>query len=483
MDFSLERIEKKPGFGADGAASGLPQGEDGAASREPRVVVVGAGFGGLWAARALAGSPARVTLLDRHNFHTFLPLLYQVAAAELEPEDIAYPVRGLIRGLANVDFLMAEVERIDLQRRQVITDGGALAYDYLVLATGSQTNFFRMESVAAHAFELKDISQAVALRSHILRLFEEALREPDPVRRREMLTFVVVGGGPTGIEFAGALAELVYGVLVKDYPRLDFSEVRIILLEALDRLLPALPPDLQRYAQKRLEEKKVEVWLGAAVVRATAHRVYLKDGTSLATRTLVWTAGVQASDLAGTLGVATARGGRVVVEPTLQLPGHPEVFCIGDMAYLEDEEGRPLPQVAPVAIQQGEHAARNIRRLLAGKPPLPFRYRNQGTMVTIGRNAAVAVVGRRAVTGFPAWLAWLGVHLVKLIGFRNRLLVLINWAWNYIFYDRGVRLITEPKWARGRTSPPAQEAGEAAQEPPAAGQAEAAARDPAQVRW
>ncbi|BAS26466.1 pyridine nucleotide-disulfide oxidoreductase [Limnochorda pilosa] len=424
------------------------RGEAGGAG--PRVVVVGAGFGGLWAARALAGSPAEVTILDRHNYHTFLPLLYQVAAAELEPDDIAYPVRGIVRRLPNVGFLMAEVTGVDLGERQVLTDGGPIPYDYLILAAGSRTNFFRMESVARCAFELKEIGQAVILRSHILRLFERALREPDPELRRALLTFVVVGGGPTGIEFSGALAELVYGVLARDYIRLDFSEVRILLLEAMDRLLPALPEELQTYAKGRLEAKRVEVRLGAAVTRATDERVYLKDGTSIATRTLVWTAGVQASDLAAGLGVATARGGRVVVNPTLQLPDHPEVSCIGDMAYLEDEAGRPLPQVAPVAIQQGEHAARNIRRQIEGRKPLPFRYHDRGTMVTIGRNAAVAQVRGRPVRGFPAWLAWLGVHLVNLIGFRNRLLVLVNWAWSYLFYDRGVRLISESEPARSQ---------------------------------
>ena len=406
------------------------------------MVVVGAGFGGLWAARALAGAPARVIILDRHNFHTFLPLLYQVAAAELEPDDIAYPVRAIIRRLPNVDFRMTEVTGVELAARRVLTTDGPIPYDYLVLAAGSRTHFFGLESVARHAFQLKDIPQAVALRSHILRQFERAAHEPDGERRRRLLTFVVVGGGPTGVEFAGALAELVYGVLVKDYPRLDFAEVRIVLLEATDRLLPALPATLGEYARQRLERKRVEVRLRAAVRDASDEAVYLADGTSIPTRTLVWTAGVQAVELGGSLGVPLGRGGRVVVEPTLQLPGYPEVYCIGDMAYLEDEEGRPVPQVAPAAIQQGEHAARNIRRQLAGAAPLPFRYRDRGTMVTIGRNAAVALLGRRPIRGFPAWLAWLGVHLVNLIGFRNRLLVLVNWGWNYLFYDRGVRLIT-----------------------------------------
>jgi len=417
----------------------------------PHVVIVGAGFGGLWAARGLAGAPVRVTILDRRNFHTFLPLLYQVAAAELEPEDIAYPVRAIVRRYPNVAFRMAEVTGVDLRERRVVLAEGSLPYDYLVLAAGSRTGFFGLESVARYAFELKDLPQATALRSHILRQFELADYEHDPERRRRLLTFVIVGGGPTGVEFAGALAELVFGVLPRDYPRVDFREVRIVLLEAADRLLPALPASLGEYARRRLEAKGVEVRLRAAVRGASVEAVHLADGRTIETATLVWTAGVEGSELGRELGVPLGRGGRLLVEPTLQVPGHPEVYVVGDMAYVEDETGRPVPQVAPAAIQQGRHAARNIRRQLAGEAPVAFRYRDPGTMVTIGRNAAVAVIKGRPVRGFSAWLAWLGVHIVRLIGFRNRLLVLVNWGWSYLFYERGVRLTAgdEPPSRRG----------------------------------
>ncbi len=417
----------------------------------PHVVIVGAGFGGLWAARGLAGAPVRVTILDRRNFHTFLPLLYQVAAAELEPEDIAYPVRAIVRRYPNVVFRMAEVTGVDLRERRVMLAGDSLPYDYLVLAAGSRTGFFGLESVARHAFELKDLPQATALRSHILRQFELADYQRDPERRRRLLTFVIVGGGPTGVEFAGALAELVFGVLTRDYPRLDFREVRIMLLEAAERLLPALPASLGEYARRRLEAKGVEVRIRAAARAASAEAVHLADGRTIEAATLVWTAGVEGSELGRELGVPLARGGRLVVEPTLQVPGHPEVYAVGDMAHVEDETGCPVPQVAPAAIQQGRHAAGNIRRQLAGEAPVAFRYRDPGTMVTIGRNAAVAVVKGRPVQGFSAWLAWLGVHIVRLIGFRNRLLVLVNWGWSYLFYERGVRLIAddEPPSRRG----------------------------------
>ena len=419
----------------------------------PHVVVIGAGFAGLWAVRGLAGAPVRVTLVDRRNFHTFLPLLYQVAAAELEPEDIAYPVRAIVRRYPNVDFRMGEVTGVDLTRRQVVLRDGLLRYDFLVLAAGSRTGFFGLETVARHAFQLKELPHAIALRSHILRRFELAVHQPDPARRRRQLTFVVVGGGPTGVEFAGALAELIYGVLVRDYPRLDFREVRLVLLEAADRLLPALPARLGEYARRRLEARGVELRLATAVRDASPAGVTLTDGSLVETDTLVWTAGVQGPDLARCPGLPVGPGGRVRVEPTLQVPRFPEVYCVGDMAYLEGPEGRPVPLVAPAAIQQGSHAARNIVRQLAGLAPLPFRYRDPGTMVTIGRNAAVALLKGRALTGFPAWLAWLGVHLVRLIGFRNRLLVLVNWGWNYLFYDRGVRLVIDPPPVQGHQAP------------------------------
>jgi len=409
-------------------------------SRRPRVVIIGAGFGGLWAARALAHSAVEVQLLDRHNYHTFLPLLYQVAAAELEPEEIAYPVRSIFRKRPNVRFAMAEVKGVDLTAQVVQTAERVIPYDFLILALGSTSHFFGVPGAAEHAFPLKTLDQGIFLRNHILRCFERAVQEPDAPQRRRLLTFAIVGGGPTGVEFAGALAELIRGPLVKDYPMIDFREVRVVLLEATDRLLPGLPKRLQAYALARLRRMGIEVRLEAMVGQMKRGAVQLKDGTVLPAATVVWTAGVRGEPLAEQWGLPTARHGRVAVLPTLQVPGHPQVYVIGDLAYLE-EDGRPLPMIAPVAVQQGTVAAGNIVRQLAGEAPLPFRYRDPGTMVTIGRNAAVAHVFGRAFTGFPAWVLWLSVHLVNLIGFRNRLFVLTNWAWDYFFYERAVRLI------------------------------------------
>jgi NADH dehydrogenase len=406
----------------------------------PRVVIVGAGFGGLWAARALAHSPAEVLLVDRNNYHTFLPLLYQVAAAELEPEAIAYPVRSTLRKLPNVHFALAEVKEVDLVARVVKTTERVIPYDFLILAVGSTSNFFAVPGAAEHAFPLKTLEQGVALRNHILCCFERAVQEPDEQQRQRLLTFTIVGGGPTGVEFAGALAELIHGPIVQDYPTLDFRQVHVVLLEAMDGLLPGLPGRLRAYALARLRRMGVEVHLQAMVSQLTPEAVHLKDGTVMPTETVVWTAGVRGDPLAQRLGLPTARDGRVVVLPTLQVPSHPEVYVIGDLAYVE-EEGHPLPMMGPVAIQQGESAARNIARQMAGQAPLPFHYWDRGTMVTIGRNAAVAHPFRRAFTGFPAWVLWLIFHLFKLIGFRNRLLVLINWAWDYFLYERAVRLI------------------------------------------
>ena len=409
--------------------------------KRPRVVIVGAGFAGLWAAKSLAGKELDVLLLDRNNYHTFVPLLYQVAAGELAPEQIAYPVRTIVRRRANVRFLMAEVERVDLQAKCVYTPEDRIDYDYLILAGGSVTNYFGLESVAERAWTMKDLSEAVALRSQVLHLLERAAREEDPDRRRALLTFVVVGGGPTGVEFAATLAELIWQVLVKDYPEISFEEARVILLEAMSTLLPGLDPSLAAYTKKVLEQKGVEVRLETVVTGATDEEVLLKEGPPIAAETLVWTAGVRANELADRLGTEQGRGGRVVVTPELHLPSHPEVYVAGDMAYLENEAGRPIPQVAPAAIQQGTHAAQNILRAVSGLPLLPFSYRDAGTMVTIGRGRGVAHVFGRTVRGFWAWVAWLVVHLVKLIGFRNRLFVLTNWAWNYIFFERAVRLI------------------------------------------
>lgn len=426
--------------------------------RRPRAVIVGAGFGGLWAARALASSPVEVLLVDRNNYHAFLPLLYQVAAAELEPEDIAYPVRSILRRLRNVQFALAEVEAIDLGGRVVRAGGRAIPYDFLIVATGSASHFFGVPGAAQNAFSLKTLEEGVTLRNHILCCFERAVHEPSAERRGGALTFTIVGGGPTGVEFAGALAELIRGPLARDYPTLDFREVRVVLLEARENLLPSFPARLRTYTEERLRHMSVDVRLQAVVAEVAPQALHLKDGTIIPTETVVWTAGVRGDPAAHAWGLPTGRDGRVPVLPTLQLPGHPEVYVIGDLAYCE-EDGRPLPMIAPVAIQQGTAAARNLMRQVAGSDPLPFRYHDPGTMVTIGRNAAVTCLGRHCFSGFPAWLFWLGVHIFKLIGFRNRLVVLINWAWDYFFYERAVRLIL-PREA-GRAAGPARDAHQA----------------------
>jgi len=412
------------------------------ATGRPTVVIVGAGFGGLRAARALKRVPVDVVLLDRHNYHLFQPLLYQVATAGLEPDNIARPVRAILRGQRHFEFRMVEMTGLDLASKHVVTSDGPISYDYLILAPGGETNYFGIESIRQHGFGLKDTAEAVAIRNHVLGCFERGMLEPDADERRALLTFVIVGGGPTGVEMAGALSELIRLVLVKDYPRLNIKDVRVLLLEATDRLLAAMPPRLRAAAEETLWRKHVEVRFGAAVRDYDATRVALQGGEIIPARTLIWAAGAQAVSLAGRLGLATARQGRVVVEPTLQLPGRAEVYVIGDAAYLE-AEGQPLPMMAPVAIQMAETASANIARALRGTRPAAFRYRDPGSLATIGRNAAVAYVRGLAFKGFLAWVVWLVVHIVQLIGFRNKLFVLLNWAWDYFFYERASRLITE----------------------------------------
>lgn len=406
----------------------------------PRVVIVGAGFAGLWAARSLAAAPVQALLVDRNNYHTFLPLLYQVAAAELEPEAIAYPVRSILRDMSNVDFALAEVHELDLANHRLQTSVGVIPYDFLILANGSSTYFFGVPGAQEHALPLKNMADAVALRNHVLHRYEHAARQTDPEQRQRGLTFTIVGGGPTGVEFAGALAELINGPLRKDYPSLEIPDGRVVLVEGQDALLPGLPQRLQTYTLSRLQRMGVEVRLGAQVEQISDSAVFLKGGSTLATETVIWTAGVQGLAQPEQWGLPVARGQRVTVLPTLQVPDHAQVYVTGDLAYVE-QDGRPLPMVAPVATQQGKAAAQNILRQLRGEQPLPFRYRDRGTMVTIGRNTAVAHVFGRSFTGFPAWVLWLSVHLFNLIGFRNRLLVMLSWAWDYFFYERAVRLI------------------------------------------
>ena len=407
----------------------------------PTVVIVGAGFGGLNAARALRRAPVQVVLVDRNNYHLFQPLLYQVATAGLEPEEIARPARAILRGQKNFDFRMVDVTRVDFAARRLETTGGPISYDFLVLAPGGQTNFFGLESMQRHGLGLKDIPDAIAIRNHVLTCFEQAMLEPDPEKRRTLLTFIVVGGGPTGVEMAGALSELIRLVLVKDYPRLNIKDVRILLLEATDKLLAAMPERLREAAVKTLWRKWIDVRFGAQVADYDGKQIRLKSGEIIPAQTVIWAAGVQASPLNATLGLPASRQGRIPVEPALQVTAHPEVFIIGDAAY-QEHNGEPLPMVAPVAIQMGRFVARNITRQLRGQPLEPFRYRDQGTLATIGRNAAVANVYGIKATGFVAWVMWLGIHIIQLIGFRNKLFVLINWAWDYFFYERAARLIT-----------------------------------------
>ncbi|MDX1663158.1 MAG: NAD(P)/FAD-dependent oxidoreductase [Candidatus Promineifilaceae bacterium] len=409
---------------------------------QPRVVIVGAGFGGLWAARALADEPVDVLLVDKNNYHAFWPLLYQVAAAELEAEQIAYPVRRVLRTQENASFVMDEVREIDLDARTLHTvDGPSIGYDFLILAPGSASSFFGIPGAADYTFPLKTMEEGVALRNHILRCFEVAIQEPNPARRRQLLTFVVVGGGPTGVEYAGALAELIHGPLLRDFRGLDVDEVCVTVIEMMETLLPGMPERLGNYAARRLEEQHVDVRLETAVAEVTENAVMLEGGERIDTETVIWTAGVRGAPLAEASGLETTKGGRVPVLPTLQLTGRPEVYVAGDLAAFEGEDGELLPMLAPVANQQGEHAAYNISRQLRDQEPVSFHYFDKGAMATIGRGAAVAEIFHLAFTGFVAWIIWLVVHLFQLIGFRNRLAVMINWAWSYLFFERMVRVI------------------------------------------
>lgn len=409
-------------------------------NEKPRVVIIGAGFAGLWAARELSRANVSVTLIDRNNYHTFLPLLYQVAAAELKPEDISYPVRGLVRKLKNTQFLMDCVNRVDPASRVVHTTCQTVAYDYLIIGFGSTSDYFGIPGAADFAFPLKTLEDGAAIRNQVLSRLERAAHETDRVRRECLLSFVIVGGGPTGVEYAGALAELVFGPTSKDYPELDMKEVSITVLEALPRLLSGMPEEAGAYAKKRLESMGVRVRLGAMVSAIDANNVCLKDGICIPSQTVVWTAGIRGVPEASRSGLQPARGGRLSVKTTLQVDGYDEIYVAGDLALFQVND-HVLPAVAPVAVQQGRAAARNIIRQIAGQEPAPFVYRDRGSMVTIGRNAAVACFGGRVFTGFIAWLLWLGVHIFNLIGVPNRLFVILEWAMDYFFMERTVRLI------------------------------------------
>jgi NADH dehydrogenase len=414
----------------------------------PRVVVVGAGFGGLNVARELAGTEAEVLMVDKNNYHGFWPLLYQVATAGLEPESIAYPVRGILRNFKNIRFQMAEITGINLDEKELNVKGTSesIKYDYLVLAAGSTSNFFGNQSLEQNSKGLKDINEAISLRNKVLEAFEQAVREKERTRRKAMLTFVIVGAGPTGVELAGAFAELFRHVMRKDYPMLDLSEASIMLVEAGNKVLASFPEVLQQKATHQLETLGVEVRCNTVVTSVENGAVHFKDNTTIKAETVIWTAGVRGATLGEMLGVKLERGFRVPVEPTLNLPGHPEVFVIGDLAHLEWERNKgktaqAYPMVAPVAMQQGVRAARNILSQIRGREMKPFKYKDKGSMATIGRRAAVMDIWGIRLTGYIAWVVWLFVHLMYLVGFRNRLVVFTNWAYNYFTYDRAARLI------------------------------------------
>ena len=413
------------------------------ATARARVVIVGGGFAGLSCARKLAGQPVDVVLVDRHDYHQFTPLLYQVASALLTAPDISYPFRAAFRNTPNVRFRHAPVTGIDLERRRVRAHGDeAIAYDYLVLATGSQNNYFGNSALEAHTLSMKTLPRAQRLRNHVLACLEHAAQITDEAERRRWLTFVVIGGGPTGVEFTGALVELLKLVLGRDYQELPPALARVVLLEGTDRLLPAFPERLGRHARKVLERQGVEVLTGTLVSQVTPEAVLLSTGDELQARTAVWSAGINATELAGVSDLASGRSRRLPTDERLRLAGRREVFAIGDLASVH-VDGQELPMLSPPAMQEGRYVASAIvADVRGGAAPGPFRYRNRGTMAVIGRNAAVASLWRLQLTGLLGWMAWLTVHIYYLIGFRNRTVVLVNWAWNYLRKDRPIRMIT-----------------------------------------
>ena len=412
-----------------------------AGSSRPRIVIIGAGFGGLSAAMRLGKVAADVTVIDRRNHHLFQPLLYQVATAALSPADIAAPIRGILARQANTNVILGSVTGIDMAGRAVLIGNRRIPYDLLIIATGARESYFGHDEWAAVTSGLKTIEDATTMRRRILVAFERAEDSDDEAERRRLLTFVIIGGGPTGVELAGALAELAKAALARDFRHIDPTTARIVLIEAGPRLLPSFPPMLSAVAARALTRLGVELRLGAKVTRCDREGAVLDD-ERIESRTLIWAAGVAASPAATWLGVEPGRGGRVAVTPDLSLPGHPEIFVIGDTAQVEGPDGA-LPGVAPVAKQEGAYVARVIAARVAGKrPPGPFRYRNLGNLATIGRKEAVVDFGRLRLTGRIAWLVWGLAHIYFLIGFRNRMAVAVDWLWSYLTYQRGARLIT-----------------------------------------
>ncbi|MER3555491.1 MAG: NAD(P)/FAD-dependent oxidoreductase [Meiothermus sp.] len=408
---------------------------------EKHVVVLGAGFAGLNAVRVVARERGvRVTLVDRNNYHLFQPLLYQVASGGLESPQITFPVRAYLRRYKNARFLMGAAEGIDPAAKVLIVEGKPVSYDYLIVGTGTRTNDFGLPGVSAYGFGMKGLEDALRIRDRVLSACEEAVRTADGARRRALLTFVIVGGGPTGVELAGIFSELRRHVIPRDYPELNLEEVKVILVENSSRILEAFSPSSTNYAQKYLENMGVELLLGERVTAITPGGVQLGSGRFIPTFTPIWTAGVTGQTLPG---LTTVRGNRAETTPALHLPSDPSIYVAGDMNFSEWKDGKPYPQVAQPAIQMGTLAARNILRELHGQEKLPFHYWDKGNMATLGRNHAIAEIGKLHLKGFAAWSAWLAVHLYYLIGFRNRALVLANWAYSYFTYDFAVRVLHE----------------------------------------
>jgi NADH dehydrogenase len=407
---------------------------------EPRVVILGAGFGGLTAARALSGAPVRLILVDRRNHHLFQPLLYQVATAALSPGDIAYPIRAIFAKQKNTEVLLADAVAIDVAAREVVLADGRLPYDHLIVATGATHSYFGHPEWEPFAPGLKTLEDALEIRRRILLAFEKAEREWDSAKRQALLTFVVVGAGPTGVELSGAIAEISREVLVDDFRAINPGEARVLLLEAGPRVLSAYSERSSANAVRELERKGVQVRTATAVSRVDGGGVEA-GGERIAAATVLWAAGVAASPIARSLGVALDRAGRVSVAPDLTVPGHPEISVVGDLAALS-QNGKPLPGTSPAAIQEGRHAAKNILRKIRNEPALPFHFRDKGTMAVIGRAAAVAEIAGFRLSGVLAWLTWCFVHIFYLIGFRNRFVVMFEWAWAYLTDHRGARLIT-----------------------------------------
>src|SRR5213594_3665431 len=421
-------------------------------NQKPHVIIIGAGFGGLQAAKKLGRKNVRITVIDRTNYHLFQPLLYQVATAALSPADIAAPVRSVLSKSKNVEVILAEVESVDVDAKKIKTTDMEIGYDFLILATGARHFYFGHNEWERLAPGLKSLEDAIELRRRLLMAFEYAEKITDEAARKAAMTFVIIGGGPTGVEMAGAIAEIARYTLAKDFRHIDPSQARVLLIEGEPRLLAAFPEDLSASAMKQLVDLGVEVRTGARATNLTEAGLQVGD-EFIPCRVKIWAAGNNASFVGKTLGVPIDRVGRVIVNNDLTIPGHPEVQVIGDLANFPHQTGEPLPGISPVAMQQGRHPARNVLVVINVRKPQRFRYRDKGTMATIGRNKAVADLKFMHLSGLPAWLAWLFVHIIFLVGFRNRLLVLIQWAWAYLTFDKGARLITRN--FRSEQRPPA----------------------------